>query len=153
MELRGFWCGTERFFKWNWGGWTEGSLVWNWGLCWTEGFSVLNRGVFGVELGGFGVKLRDLLNFGVYDVELRNFEGWKGLALFCGTDVLNWGVWNWGGPNNLIQSLLLYLRSDFACTSYSLNLTNWEPENTGTGWFDPLPILFHLRHKKFKTKY
>ena len=36
---------------------------------------MLNRGVFGVELGGFGVKLRDLLNFGVYDVELRNFEG------------------------------------------------------------------------------
>ena len=50
---------------------TEGFLVWNWGVCWTDGFSVLNRGVFGVEL--------------------MDFKGWKGVALLCGTEVLNWG--------------------------------------------------------------
>ena len=30
-QLRGFWCWTEEF------------SVWNWGLCWTEGFWVLKR--------------------------------------------------------------------------------------------------------------
>ena len=57
---------------WNWGVCeTKGFPVWNWGVCWTEGFSVLSRGVFGVEL--------------------RDFGGWKGVALLCGIDVLNWG--------------------------------------------------------------
>ena len=38
LELRGSWC------------WTEGFLVWIWGVCGTEGFLVWNWGVFGVEL-------------------------------------------------------------------------------------------------------
>ena len=45
--------------------------------CGTEGFFVLNWG--------------GVLNWGVFGVELRDFGGGKGMALLCGTDVLNWG--------------------------------------------------------------
>ena len=31
-------------------------------------------------------------NWGVYDVELRDFLGWKGVDLLCGIDVLNWNA-------------------------------------------------------------
>ena len=46
---------------------------------WTEGFSVLNWGVFGVEL-------RPVLNWRVFGVERRDFECWKRviLVLNCG---------------------------------------------------------------------
>ena len=55
----------------------------NRGVCGTEEVLVLNRGFFGVELRG-------VLNWGVFDVELWGFGGWKGVALLCGTDELNW---------------------------------------------------------------
>ena len=51
VELRGFWCWSEGFLVWNWGGW-------NWGIfavelrgfwCWTERFLVWNWGTFGAE--------------------------------------------------------------------------------------------------------
>ena len=45
-------------------------------LCWTEGFSV--------ELWDLGVDLRG------FGVEMRDFRYWKGVAVLCGTDVLNW---------------------------------------------------------------
>ena len=113
-KLFSVWCWTEEFLLWNWGvcG-TELLSVWNWGVCGTEGFLVLNRGVFGVELRGFwcwteeflvwkwgvfGVEQRGVLKWGVFGVELRDFRGWKGVTLLCGTVVLNWGVWNWGEP-------------------------------------------------------
>ena len=38
-----------------------------------------------VELIGFV-----MWNWGVYDVELRDFLGGKGVDLLCGIDVLNW---------------------------------------------------------------
>ena len=44
----------------------EGFLVWNWGMYWTEGISVLNCEIFGGEL--------------------RDFWCWKGVVL-----LLNWG--------------------------------------------------------------
>ena len=62
------------------GGGTEGFLVWNWGGC--------------VELRGFWCGTEGVvLNWGIFDVELRDFRSWKGAekALLCGTDVLNWG--------------------------------------------------------------
>ena len=79
VEQWSFWCETERAEQRGFWSGTEGFSVWNWGVCWTEGFMMLNRGFFGVEL-------RDLS---------------------CGTEgsfVWNWGVcwtevfllWNWG---------------------------------------------------------
>ena len=66
---KAFLCGTEgvelRGFRCGTeGGGTEGFLVWNWGVC--------------VELRGFWCGT-------------EGFWGWKGVALLCGTDVLNWG--------------------------------------------------------------
>ena len=58
VELRGFWCGTER-------GW--------------------NLGVFGIEPRGFGLELRG------FRCGTGGFGGWKGVALLCRTDLLNWG--------------------------------------------------------------
>ena len=54
----------------------------------TEGFLVLNWGVFGVELRG-------VLKWRVFGVELRDFGCWKGVALLWWTDVLNWGWPEW----------------------------------------------------------
>ena len=37
------------------------------------------------------VEPRGVLNWGVFGVKLRDFGGWKKVALSCWTDVLNWG--------------------------------------------------------------
>ena len=53
---------------------------------------VLNWGIFNVELRGFWYGTEgSVLNWGVFGVELRDFGGGKGMAFLCGTDVLNWG--------------------------------------------------------------
>ena len=57
-------------------------------MCLTEGFSVLNRGIFVVALRGFGVELRGMLIEG-FLLGTEGFWGLKGVALLCGTDVLN----------------------------------------------------------------
>ena len=55
-----------------------------WWVCCTEGFLVLNWGVFGVELRNFGVELRD-------------FGCWKGVVLVWNRCVeLRGSMWNWG---------------------------------------------------------
>ena len=51
----------------------------------------LTWGVFGVELRGVCGTEGGVWNWG---------DVWKGVALLCGTDVLNWGGWNWGGPSS-----------------------------------------------------
>ena len=69
MELRGFWCGTERC--------VELSGLW----CVTEEFRGLKRSGPFLELKGFWrgtegcVELWGVLNRGVFDVELR--RGWN----------------------------------------------------------------------------
>ena len=69
--------------------WTEGFLVWNKGLWGTEWSLVWNWVVFGVELRGFCVELRD------FGVELRGFC-WKGVVLVWNRFVeLRGSVWNW----------------------------------------------------------
>ena len=78
-----------------------------WGVFSVEHRGVWNWGVVGVELrgGGGGCGTEEFLvlnwgvcNWGVLGVELRvffrwteGFWGWKGVALLCRTDVLNWG--------------------------------------------------------------
>ena len=47
-----------------------------WGVRWTEGC----------------VELRSVWNWGLFGVELKDLGDWKGVALLCGTDVLNWGA-------------------------------------------------------------
>ena len=90
-------CWTEGFLVWNWGVFgVELRGVWNWGVlsvelrgvCWTEGFLVWNWAVC-VELRGFWCET----------------EGFWGLKR-SGYSVWNWcvelrGVWNWGGPHFL----------------------------------------------------
>ena len=45
--------------------------------CWSEGFLMLKFSVWNF----FGVELRGVLNWEVFDVELRNFGCWKGVVL------------------------------------------------------------------------
>ena len=71
-------CGTE--------GGVEVMGVLNWEVCWSQECVDL-RGC-GTE---GGVELRGVLNWGVFGVKLRDFGCWKGAALLCWTDVLNWG--------------------------------------------------------------
>ena len=48
----------------------------------TDGFLVLKRGVFGGELRFFGVELKVVLNWGVFDVKLRVYWAEKEWPLF-----------------------------------------------------------------------
>ena len=78
-----FWCGTE-------GGGSEGFVVWIWGLCGTEGFLVLNREVFGVDLRGFWCGT-------------QGFQGLKRSGSFVWNCCVEpRGVWNWGGPEGTV---------------------------------------------------
>ena len=79
VELRRFRCGTEGF------------SVWNWGVCGTEGVFGLEPRVFGVELRGFLCETEGCVELGGFWYGIEEFRGWKGVALLCGTDVLNWG--------------------------------------------------------------
>ena len=108
VELRG--GRTEGFLVWNWEGGAELGSLWceTEGVCWTEGFSMWNRGILGAEKV-WSLCGTDVLNWGVLGVELRGFrcgtEGggtdgflvlnWRILGAekvwsLCGTDVLNW---------------------------------------------------------------
>ena len=49
-----------------------------------------------------------VLNWGVFGVELRDFGGWKGVALLCGIDVLNWGGCETEGDPSLIYAPFKY---------------------------------------------
>ena len=73
--------------------WSEGFLVWNWGMCrtegdGTEGFLLLNWGVLVWNWRGGGTDRFLMLNWeilvliwGVFAVELRDFGCWKGVVL------------------------------------------------------------------------
>ena len=79
----------------NWGVFSvELRGVWNWGVVRVELRGLWIWGVCGSE-GFFGVEPRGVLNWGVFGVELGDFEGWKIVALLCGTDVFNWGGPDW----------------------------------------------------------
>ena len=77
----------------------------NWRVCLTDGCVELRAFWCGtewcVEMGGFrcGTEGFPVLNRGVFVVKLREFRGWKGVALLYGTDELTEEVWKWGGPS------------------------------------------------------
>ena len=106
------------FLVWNWGVcWTEGLLVSNWGVCGNEGFLVWNRGFFGVEL--------------------RDFVGWKELALLCGTGLLNWGV-----PDFYIFSIPTYFK---ALLQKRLKLRRQQESNSPITQI----IFWHFKERKW----
>ena len=87
------------------------NTVFVWGVCWTEGVSVLIWVVFGVDLRRFWCETEGcwterffvwnwgtlVPNWGVFGGELTDFGCWKGVVLVWNRCIeLRRSVWNWG---------------------------------------------------------